>query len=112
MFYLNRGGAPEGPFEEARIVSMIQSGELTQGGVCPVGQNQWWQLNQVPAFAQALAQRGAAPAGYGPPGGYGAPAQPGGYGGPPQQPGYAAGPSPTPGGYAPGPTAPGYGPGP
>ena len=76
MFYLNRGGAPEGPFDEARIVQMIRSGELTQGGVCPVGQNQWWPLQQIPAFAQALAQRAApAPAptpGYGPPqaGGY------------------------------------------
>lgn len=139
MFYLNRGGAPEGPYEEARIVQMIQSGELTQGGVCPVGQNQWWQLNQVPAFAAALAQRSAAPApggygqpppqygqppqqpGYGPPPqygqppqqpGYGAPPQQhGGYGAPPQQPGYGA-PPPGYGAGAPGPTAPGYGPGP
>jgi len=131
MFYLNRGGAPEGPYEEARIVQMIQSGELTQGGVCPVGQNQWWQLNQVPAFAQALAQRAAAPTGYGPPGGYGPPpqqppqqyAQPpqqggyggppqqGGYGGPPRQAGYAPGPGPTAPGYGPGAAAAGYGPG-
>lgn len=103
MFYLNRGGAPEGPYEEGRIIAMIQSGELTQGGVCPVGQNQWWALNQIPAFAQALAQRAAAPGGYGPPAGYGAP-QP-----PPAAPaGYGA-PSP-PAGYGPGPTAPGYGP--
>ena len=134
MFYLNRGGAPEGPYEEARIVQMIQSCELTQGGVCPVGQNQWWQLNQIPAFANALAQRAAAPAGYGPPqqgghgapptqGGYGPP-QAGGYGAPPQQGGYGPpqaggyGPPPQQGGYGPpqghgpGPTAPGYGPGP
>jgi hypothetical protein len=134
MFYLNRGGAPEGPFDEGRIVQMIQSGELTQGGVCPVGQNQWWQLNQIPAFAQALAQRAAAPAGYGQPpqqygqppqqpgygppqqqygqpspqAGYGPPPQAGGYGAPLQQPGYGAA-AP---GYGPGPTAPGYGPGP
>ena len=137
MFYLNRGGAPEGPYEEARIVQMIQSGELAQAGVCPVGQNQWWPLNQIPAFAQALAQRAAASAsqgGYGPPpphgygqppqqpGGYGSPPQqPGGYGSPPQQPGGygsppqgygAAAPGPTAPGYGPGPTAPGYGPGP
>jgi hypothetical protein len=130
MFYLNRGGAPEGPYEEARIVQMIQSGELTQGGVCPVGQNQWWALNQVPAFAQALAQRAAAPAGYaaaggyGPPpqqppqqyaqppqqAGYGGPPQQAGYGGPPQQGGYGTGPGPTAPGYGPGPTAAGYGP--
>lgn len=137
MFYLNRGGAPEGPYEEARIVQMIQSGELTQAGVCPVGQNQWWQLNQVPAFAQALAQRASASAGYGqppspagyapPPPGY-APPPPAGYAPPqpygqqPQQPGYAAGPGQSggygvppaqaaygapPQGYGPGPTAPG-----
>jgi|GEM_PF-2180869 len=101
MFYLNRGGAPEGPYEEARIVQMIQSGELTQGGVCPVGQNQWWQLNQIPAFAAALAQRAAPPAGYGPPppqAGYGPPAPQPGYG-PPQQSAYGA--PPQPGGYAP-----------
>src|SRR3954465_4343049 len=100
MFYLNRGGAPEGPFEEARIVSMIQSGELTQGGVCPVGQNQWWALNQIPAFTAALAQRAAPPTGYAPP-----PPQ-GGYG-PPQSPGYA--PPPPQGGYGP-PQSPGYAP--
>ncbi|HVY29379.1 MAG TPA: hypothetical protein VHB79_22625 [Polyangiaceae bacterium] len=107
MFYLNRGGAPEGPLDEARIVQMIRSGELTQGGVCPVGQNQWWQLNQIPAFAQALAERAAAPAGYGSPPQYGYP--------PTQQPGYGPGPT-TPGGYGPAPTAPGapagYGPAP
>ncbi|HEX3853985.1 MAG TPA: hypothetical protein VHW01_23640 [Polyangiaceae bacterium] len=62
MFYLSRGGAPEGPFEEARLVYMIQSGELTQGGVCPVGQNQWLELNAVPVFAQALAARRGQPA--------------------------------------------------
>ncbi len=84
MFYLNRGGAPEGPLEEARIVQMIRSGELTQAFVCPVGQNQWWALNQVPAFAQALSERAAPPAAYAPP---------------PQHPGYGAAP-----------TAPGYGP--
>jgi hypothetical protein len=123
MFYLNRGGAPEGPYEEARIVHMIQSGELTQGGVCPVGQNQWWSLEQVPAFAQALAQRSAAPApGYGPPGGYAAAppgygppqgygASPQAYGTPQQQPAQQHyGPAPTNAGYGPGPTASGYGP--
>jgi hypothetical protein len=122
MFYLNRGGAPEGPYEEVRIVQMIQSGELTQGGVCPVGQNQWWQLNQVPAFAQALAQRAAAPAGYGPPGGYapppaepqqpppqqyGQPPQQAGYGGPPQQGGYGGPPQQA--GYGGPPQQAGYG---
>ena len=118
MLYLNRGGPPEGPFEEARIVQMIQSGELTQGGVCPVGQNQWWPLQQIPAFAQALAQRAAAPPAYAaPPAGYGPP--PAGYGADPHQ--YAQQPQPAHGatplhagygapGYGPGPSASGYGP--
>jgi hypothetical protein len=138
MFYLNRGGAPEGPFAEAHIVQMIQRGEITQGGVCPVGQNQWLPLQHVPAFAQALAQRAAAPAGYAPPAagyqppptgyapppqafgqqppapGYGGPAHAGGYAAPPQPAPYGA--PPQAGAYgappSPGPTAPGYGPGP
>ncbi|MEI9940902.1 MAG: hypothetical protein WDO69_27105 [Pseudomonadota bacterium] len=73
MFYLSRGGPPEGPFEEARLVHMIHSGELSQGGVCPVGHDQWLALDAVPAFAHALASRGV-PAGYAqPPPAYGAP---------------------------------------
>ena len=71
MYYLSRGGAPEGPFEEARLVYMIQSGELTQGGVCAVGQQTWSPLHAVPALAQALAARASAPV-YAP---QGAPAQ-------------------------------------
>ena len=110
MYYLNRGGAPEGPFEEARLVHMIQSGELTQGGICPVGQNQWLPLQAIPAFAHALASRVAAtaagaPGGYGPPPAYGSPPQPPGYGAPPVQPGYGAAPQP---GYG-APPQPGYG---
>src|SRR5215207_5500246 len=101
MFYLNRGGAPEGPYEEARIVQMIQSGELTQGGVCPVGQNQWWPLQQFPAFSQAFAQRAAAPAGYAaPPAGYAPPPQQS-YGQPPAASGYGAAPQQNPYGAAP-----------
>jgi len=96
MFYLNRGSAPEGPYEEGRILQMIQSGELTQGGVCPVGQNQWWALHQIPAFAHALAQRAAAPAGYGPPP---APAR-----------GSGPAPGPTVPGHGPSAPSPGYGP--
>ena len=65
MYYLSRGGAPEGPFEEARLVYMIASGELTQGGVCAVGQQAWSPLHAVPALAQALAAR-SAPQAYGP----------------------------------------------
>lgn len=137
MFYLNRGSGPEGPYEEGRIVRMIATGEVTQGGVCPVGQQQWWSLQQIPAFANALAQRAAAPAapaGYGPPPtaygppptAYGPPptaygAPPAGYGAPPPTahggPAPAAPPPPTqyapPLGYAGGGTAqppsPGYG---
>ncbi len=66
MYYLSRGGAPEGPFEEARLVYMIACGELTQGGVCAVGQQAWSPLHAVPALAQALAAR-SAPQVYGPP---------------------------------------------
>ncbi len=88
MYYLSRGGAPEGPFEEARLVYMIQTGELTQGGVCAVGQQAWSPLHSVPALAQALAARHA-PQVYGP-----GPAQPA-----PQAqgpaPGYAAQPAPA-----------------
>ena len=61
MYYLSRGGPPEGPLEEARLLYMIQTGELTQGGVCPVGQNQWLSLAAFPVFAQALAARAPAP---------------------------------------------------
>jgi len=57
MYYLSRGPTPEGPLEEARLVQMIDSGELTQGGVCPVGQNQWISIDSIPVFAQALAAR-------------------------------------------------------
>ncbi len=122
MYYLSRGAAPEGPFEEARLVQMIQSGELTDGGACPVGQTQWLALNAFPVFAQALAAGAAppAPGNYGAPapGNYNAPQQPGGYGPPPAAGGYGAPgygaqtPGPTAPGYgaqAPGPTAPGYG---
>ena len=134
MYYLSRGAAPEGPFEEARLVQMIQSGELREGGACPVGQSQWLALNAFPVFAQALAARAAAaasnaaptPGNYGAPAGYPAPAQPApgygvqppGYGVQPpgygvQPPGYGASPPgptvPDYGARPPGPTAPGYG---
>src|SRR5450432_3570452 len=94
MYYLSRGGAPEGPFEEARLMQMIQSGELSEGGACLVGQNQWLALNAFPVFAQALAARAAAAAGYGAqtPGNYAAPA-PANYGAP--GPGNYAAPAPT-----------------
>ncbi|MEO6601282.1 MAG: DUF4339 domain-containing protein, partial [Polyangiaceae bacterium] len=72
MYYLSRGAVPEGPFEEARLVYMIQSGELTQGGVCAVGQQAWSPLHAIPALAQALAAR-SAPQVYGPPPGQAAP---------------------------------------
>jgi hypothetical protein len=101
MYYLSRGATPEGPFEEARLVHLIQSGEVTQGGICPVGQNQWLPLNAVPSFAQALAMR-AAPPPHGTAPGYGAPpAQ--AYGPPPgpaQPPQYGQPPG-APGGYGP-----------
>ncbi len=106
MYYLSRGPTPEGPFEEARLVHMIQTGELTQGGVCPVGQNQWQSIEAIPAFAQALAARHAAPQPVAPtiPERY--PARPPqNYGAPPQAaPNYGAQPNPN---YGP---APGFAP--
>jgi hypothetical protein len=97
MFYLNRSGVPEGPFSEAQILALIQSGGLVHASICPVGHQQWLPLGQHPPFAQALAYAqhaahspagptapGGPPPGYGPPTatpGYGPPA---GYGAPPQ----------------------------
>ncbi len=110
MFYLNRSGVPEGPFSEAQLLALIQSGGLAQANICPVGHQQWFPITQHPPFAQALAHAqhaaahaaqhapagptvpGGPPPGYGPPtgGAYGSPqghAQPQGYGPPP---GYGA----------------------
>jgi hypothetical protein len=97
MFYLNRSGVPEGPFSEAQILALIQSGGLVHASICPVGHQHWLPLGQHPPFAQALAYAqhaahspagptapGGPPPGYGPPTaapGYGPPA---GYGAPPQ----------------------------
>jgi hypothetical protein len=85
MFYLHRGASPEGPYEEARIVHMIRTGELTQGAVCPVGQQQWWPIETVPSFARVLAERAAyqygAPPAFTPGGAAMAPAAP--HGAPP-----------------------------
>ena len=110
MYYLSRGAAPEGPFEEGRLVHMIQSGEVTQGGICPVGQNQWLSLDAVPSFAQALAMR-ASPPPHGTAPGYGAPPTPNHpqqYGQPPAAAaGYGQPPGPTGYGQPPGPA--GYG---
>lgn len=95
MFYLNRSGTPEGPFSEAQILALIQSGGLVHASICPVGHQQWLPLTQHPPFAQALAHAqssvhahagGTAPGGpppgygpptpaYGPPPAYGAPRQ-------------------------------------
>ena len=123
MYYLSRGPTPEGPFEEARLVQMIQSGELTHGGVCLVGQSQWVGIDSIPVLAQALATRAAGP----PPQpvaptipenypaaaqNYGAPAQPQ-YGAAPQiGAGYGPPPGAAQGGPGVGPTQPDYGPGP
>jgi len=57
---LNRGGQQEGPLEEAQIIQMIHSGQLTDGHVAQSGSNQWIPLRQVPQFAHALAAGGAA----------------------------------------------------
>ncbi|MEP7053399.1 MAG: hypothetical protein ABJB12_23750, partial [Pseudomonadota bacterium] len=137
MFYLSRGGAPEGPFEEAHLLGMIESGELADGGVCPVGHSQWIALKSAPPFAQALAVRPAVAAQSGTQPGHGpapgvppaylaspppdpsvaqaghvtAPTQPG-HGPAPTQPDQIQGPGPTQPDYTPGPTQPDYTPGP
>jgi hypothetical protein len=74
MFYLNRTGAPEGPFEESKIVAMIASGEVSHANICFVGHSQWAPLGSHPPFAQALAARNAPPPAAAQGQGYGAPA--------------------------------------
>jgi hypothetical protein len=120
MFYLNRTGAPEGPFPEAQIIAMIQRGEVVQANICPVGQTQWQPISSHPPFAQALAQKAApqSPQGYAQPPtpqGYAPPAQgyaqqpgPQGYAQQPGPQGYAQQPGPQ--GYAQPPTPQGYAP--
>jgi hypothetical protein len=96
-FYVNRTGQPEGPYEDQAIVQWIQSGQLRDARICPVGGSEWIELAAYPPFAQALGvgqapatqsgwggppsygqQPAQATAGYAPASGYGA--QPGGYG--------------------------------
>ncbi len=59
MFYLNRTGAPEGPFPEAQIIAMIQRGEVVQANICPVGQAQWQPDRLAPGFSRALSSAAA-----------------------------------------------------
>src|SRR5262245_60129609 len=53
-WWLNRTGQPEGPYEEAQIVHMIQSGQLRAGNVCPQGSQAWTPLEAHPGFGAAL----------------------------------------------------------
>jgi hypothetical protein len=53
-WWLNRTGQPEGPYEEAQIVHMIQSGQLRAGNVCPQGSQAWTPLQAHPGFGAAL----------------------------------------------------------
>jgi hypothetical protein len=51
-FYLNRGGEPEGPLEEAAIFAMIQRGEVTAAAyICPEGGQAWQPLHSHAPFA-------------------------------------------------------------
>jgi hypothetical protein len=86
---------------------MIQSGELAEGGVCPVGHSQWIALQTLPPFAHALAVRPALPAQTMQPGGYPAP---GPNGAPALQPATAS--APTQPGYGPARSEPDHGQGP
>lgn len=80
-WYLNRTGQPEGPFDDAQLTQMIQSGQVQAGHyVCPQGSEQWGPVSQVPQFAAAFgggyaAAPGAVP-GAAPGGGMVAGAQP------------------------------------
>jgi hypothetical protein len=126
MFYLNRTGAPEGPFPEPQIIALIQRGEVVQANICPVGQAQWQPIASHPAFAQALAQKSGTPAAANPaaspqgyaaqpspqgqqpsPQGYGQQPSPQGYGQQPSPQGYGQQPSPQ--GYGQQPSPQGYG---
>jgi hypothetical protein len=64
QFFVNRGGgrAPEGPFEEARIVRLILAGKISSGHVCAAGTQRFVPLASHPPFAAALVQAGVAPA--------------------------------------------------
>ena len=52
-YWLNRGSAPEGPFEEGAITQLIARG-LRHANVCAEGGQSWQPLAAVPAFATAL----------------------------------------------------------
>lgn len=60
-FYVSRGGQVEGPFDEASIVSRLQSGDLRDAQICPVGSQAWQPIASHPPFAQAMQGGGAAP---------------------------------------------------
>jgi hypothetical protein len=53
---LNRAGQQhqEGPYEDAHILHLIQSGQLREGFISVPGSNQWMALGDHPPFAQAL----------------------------------------------------------
>ncbi|MBW2455990.1 MAG: DUF4339 domain-containing protein, partial [Deltaproteobacteria bacterium] len=97
---LNRTGQPEGPYEDAQLLQMIQGGQVNSGQISQPGTEQWMPIANHPPFGQALQ---AAAAGGAPPGG--APPAAAGYppvGAPPGAPPGAPGaPMPGPGGPAP-----------
>ena len=53
-WFINRTGQPEGPFEDAQIIEMIQSGQVAQANICPQGGNAWMPIQNHPPFAQAM----------------------------------------------------------
>ncbi len=54
MWWLNRTGNPEGPYEEPHLLHMIQSGQVRGGYIGQHGGNAWMPIEQHPAFAAAL----------------------------------------------------------
>ncbi|MBZ0120465.1 MAG: DUF4339 domain-containing protein, partial [Sandaracinaceae bacterium] len=62
-WFVHKGGTPEGPFEEARVLEMIRAGQVPPTAhVCAEGGQQWSPVSSHPAFAQTCAVGGTCPA--------------------------------------------------
>jgi TM2 domain-containing membrane protein YozV len=55
MYYLSIAGKTLGPYDQDAILSGLREGRIPRDAmVCPVGSQQWQQLDAVPEFAGAL----------------------------------------------------------
>jgi hypothetical protein len=59
-WWLNRGGRPEGPYQDGQIYQLIQSGQLRGAHICEDGAQGWTPIEQHPVFGPAM-QGGAGP---------------------------------------------------